>query len=144
MCWLSNKLKIKIAKKDITVWKVVHFDRNRGIYISPIAGYRYILDVINNVNIVFKVIHAHSIEGYEGFHSFSNKVYYRHFDNEVHIFKKRIFAEDKHVFNICGNPGFDCAIAKGRLPKGTTYAINKDGEIISSSIVIDNFIDLQP
>lgn len=143
MCWLSEKLKIKIAKKDVAVWKVVFFDRKRMIYISPIAGYRYILDVINNMNMVFKVINnSSSIGGYEGFHSFSNKVYYRHFDNKVHIFKKRIFAEDEHVFNIYGNLGFDFAIAKGRLPKGTKYAINKNGEIISSSIVIDNFIDL--
>lgn len=142
MCWLSKKLKIKIAKKDITVWKVVYFDIAREIYISPIAGYRYILDVINNVNMVFKVNHDFLIEGYEGFHSFSNKVYYRHFNNEVRIFKKHIFAQDKHIFNIGDNPGFDCAIAKGRLPKGTKYAINKNGEIISSGIVIDDFIDL--
>lgn len=143
MCWLSNKLKIRIAKKDIAVWKVVYFDRKRGIYISPIMDYRYILDVINTVDLVFKVINnSPLIGGYEGFHSFSNKVYYRHFDKKVHIFKKRIFGKEKHVFNIYGSPRFDLAIAKGRLPKGTKYAINKNGEIISSSIVIDNFIDL--
>lgn len=69
-------------------------------------------------------------------------MYFRYFDDKVHIYKKRIFAEDKHLFNIYGEMGFDFAIAKGRLPKGTKYAINKNGEIISSSIVIDYFIDL--
>lgn len=142
MCWLSNKLKIKIAKKDIVIWKVVQYDTIEGIYISPIKRYRYILDIIYNTSMVFRVNDYPGIGGYEGFHSFSNKVYFRHSDGKVHIYKKRIFAEDKHLFNIYGEIGFDFAIAKGRLPKGTKYAINKNGEIISSSIVIDYFIDL--
>ena len=142
MCWLSNKLKIKIAKKDIVIWKVVQYDTVKGIYVSPIKRYRYILDIIYNTSMVFRVNDYPGIGGYEGFHSFSNKVYFRYFDDKVHIYKKRIFAEDKHLFNIYGEIGFDFAIAKGRLPKGTKYAINKNGEIISSSIVIDYFIDL--
>lgn len=142
MCWLSNKLKIKIAKKDIVIWKVVQYDTVKGIYVSPIKRYRYILDIIYNTSMVFRVDDYPGIGGYEGFHSFSNKVYFRYFDDKVHIYKKRIFAEDKHLFNIYGEMGFDFAIAKGRLPKGTKYAINKNGEIISSSIVIDYFIDL--
>lgn len=142
MCWLSNKLKIKIAKKDIVIWKVVQYDTVKGIYVSPIKRYRYILDIIYNTSMVFRVNDYPGIGGCEGFHSFSNKVYFRYFDGKVHIYKKRIFAEDKHLFNIYGEMGFDFAIAKGRLPKGTKYAINKNGEIISSSIVIDYFIDL--
>lgn len=143
MCWLSNKLKLKIAKKDIAVWKVVLYDIKKGFYVSPIANYRYVLGVINNVEMIFKVDN-HLIGGYDGFHSFSNKVYYRYFDGNVNIFKKRIFTMDKYVFSIFYKHGFDFAIAKGRLPKGTKYAINKSGEIISSSIVIDDFIDLYP
>ena len=142
MCWLSNKLKIKTAKKDIAVWKIVLFDRRKGIYVSPIINYRYILGVIYKVEMIFKVNNYPLIGGHDGFHSFSNRVYYRYFNNKIHIFKKRIFAEEEHVFNISGNAGFNFAIAKGRLPKGTKYAINKNGEIISSSIVIDDFIDL--
>lgn len=141
MCWLSNKLKIKTAKKDIAVWKVVLYDIKRGFYVSPITNYRYVLGVINNVEMIFKV-NNHLIGGYDGFHSFSNKVYFRYSDDTVHIYKKCIFAEDKQVFNIYGETGFNFAIAKGRLPKGTKYAINKSGEIISSSIIIDEFINL--
>ena len=141
MCWMSNKLKIKTAKKDIAVWKVVLYDIRRGFYISPITNYRYVLGVINNVEMIFKVNNC-LIGGYDGFHSFSNKVYYRYFDGKVDIFKKRIFTIDKYVFSVFYKHGFDFAIAKGRLPKGTKYAINKSGEIISSNIVIDNFIDL--
>ena len=142
MCWLSNKLKLKIAKKDIAVWKVVQYDTIKGIYISPIRRYRYILDIIYNTSMVFRVNYYPEIEGYKGFHSFSNKVYFRYSDDKVHIYKKCIFAEDKQVFNIYGEIGFNFAIAKGRLPKGTKYAINKNGEIISSSIIIDEFINL--
>lgn len=143
MCWMSNKLKIKTAKKDIAVWKVVLYDIRRGFYVSPIANYRYVLGVINNVEMIFKV-NNDLIGGYDGFHSFSNKVYYCYFDVKVKIFKKRIFTMDKYVFSICYKHGFDFAIAKGRLPKGTKYAINKSGEIISSNIIIDEFINLQP
>lgn len=141
MCWMSNKLKIKTAKKDIAVWKVVLYDIKRGFYVSPIANYRYVLGVINNVEMIFKV-NNDLIGGYDGFHSFSNKVYYRYFDSNVSIFKKRIFTMDKYVFSICYKHGFDFAIAKGRLPSGTKYAINKNGEIISSNIIIDEFINL--
>lgn len=28
MCWKSKKLKIKTAKKDISVWKVVHANKD--------------------------------------------------------------------------------------------------------------------
>ena len=143
MCWMSNKLKIKTAKKDIAVWKVVLYDITKRFYVSPITNYRYVLGVINNVEMIFKV-NNYLIGGYDGFHSFSNKVYYRYFDGNVGIFKKRIFTIDKHVFSISYKRGFDLAIAKGRLPKGTKYAINKNGEIISSNIIIDEFINLQP
>ena len=143
MCWMSNKLKIKTAKKDIAVWKVVLYDITKGFYVSPITNYRYVLGVINNVEMIFKV-NNYLIGGYDGFHSFSNKLYYRYFDGNVGIFKKRIFTIDKYVFSISDKRGFDLAIAKGRLPKGTKYAINKNGEIISSNIIIDEFINLQP
>ena len=141
MCWMSNKLKIKTAKKDIAVWKVVLYDITKGFYVSPIANYRYVLGVINNVEMIFKV-NNYLIGGYDGFHSFSNKVYYRYFDGKVKIFKKRIFTRDKYVFSTFCKHGFNFAIAKGRLPKGTKYAINKVGEIISSNIIIDEFINL--
>lgn len=140
---MSNKLKIKTAKKDITVWKVVLYDIRRGFYVSPVTDYRYVLGVINNVEMIFKV-NNYLIGGYDGFHSFSNKVYYRYSDDKVSIFKKRTFTMDKYVFSVFYKRGFDFAIAKGRLPKGTKYAINKSGEIISSNIIIDEFIDLQP
>ena len=96
MCWLSNKLKIKTAKKDITVWKVVLYDITKGFYVSPIADYRYVLGIINNAEMIFKV-NNYLIGGYDGFHSFSNKVYYRYFDGNVNIFKKRIFTMDKCI-----------------------------------------------
>ena len=144
MCWMSNKLKIKTAKKDIAVWKVVLYDITKRFYVSPITNYRYVLGVINNVEMIFKVNNYPLIGGYDGFHSFSNKVYYRCLDGNVGIFKKRIFTIDKYVFSISDKRGCDLAIAKGRLPKGTKYAINKNGEIISSNIIIDEFINLQP
>lgn len=56
--------------------------------------------------------------------------------------KSVFFTMDKYVFSVFYKHGFNFAIAKGRLPKGTKYTINKSGEIISSNIIIDEFINL--
>ena len=82
------------------------------------------------------------IAGYEGFHSFSNKVYYKYSENSIHIYKKCIFAK-RFIYNMSGGGyNFLPAIAEGYLPKGTRYAVNEFGEVISNHIVINKFINL--
>ena len=89
MCWKSKKLKIKTAKRDIPIWKVVHFDNKNKIYISPIKGYHYIPGKYNFTKMTFQTsVHFNEITGYEGFHSFSNKVCYKNSGIDINIYKK--------------------------------------------------------
>lgn len=147
MCWVSEKLKIKTAKKDVAVWKVVFFDKIKRIHVSPFENYQYVTGLINRVDVTFQANdYNDNIRGYEGFHSFSSKVYYNYltdsYNGTVRAHKKCIFIKDRLICTFRGKENFSLAIARGRLPKGAKYATNKNGEIISSSIVIDNFIDL--
>ena len=143
MCWTSNKLKIKTAKKNIPIWKVVEFDNKRKIYISPFKYYQYSTGVVNHTQMIFKAFnYSCEINGYEGFHSFSNKLRYECSKGDISIYKKGIFTKEKYFFTYDADCNFSPVIAKGYLPKGTKYAINKIGEVISDCIVINEFIDL--
>ena len=143
MCWISNKLKIKTAKRNIPIWKVVEFDNKRKIYISPFKYYQYFPGTINTTQMIFRVFsYSYEINGYEGFHSFSNKLRYKYSKGDISVYKKGSFAKEKYFFTYDADCNFSPAIAKGYLPKGTKYAINKVGEVISDCIVINEFIDL--
>lgn len=142
MCWTSKNLKIKTAKRNIPIWKIVEFDNKRKVYTSPFRYYQYFPGMVNNTQMIFRTLdYSYEINGYEGFHSFSNKLRYKHSKGGINVYKKGIFTKEKRVFIYsarCNSP----AIAKGYLPKGTKYAINEVGEIISNCIVINEFINL--
>lgn len=142
MCWKSKNLKIKTAKRNIPIWKIVEFDNKRQIYISPFKHYQYVPSVINTTQMIFRALdYSYEVSGYEGFHSFSNKLYYKYFKGDISVYKRGIFTKENY-FTYNANCNFSAAIAKGYIPKGTRYAINKVGEIISNCIVINEFINL--
>ena len=144
MCWKSQNLKIKTAKRNIPIWKIVDFDNKRKVYISPFRYYQYFPGMVNTTQMTFRTFdYSYEINGYEGFHSFSNKLRYKYSKGNISVYKKGIFTK-KECFFTSYNEGciFSPAIAKGYLPKGTKYAINEVGEIISDCIVINEFIDL--
>lgn len=144
MCWTSKNLKIKTARKNIPIWKIVDFDNKRKVYTSPFKYYQYFPGTINTTQMIFRTFgYSHEINGYEGFHSFSNKLRYKYSNGNISVYKKGIFTK-KECFFTSYKVGciFLPAIAKGYLPKGTKYAINKVGEVISDCIVINEFIDL--
>lgn len=143
MCWKSKKLKIKTAKRDIPIWKVVQFDNQKRIYISPFKSYQYVPGVVNSTQMIFRTFdYSYEINGYNGFHSFSNKLCYKYSKGDIYICKKGIFTKEECYIFFNANCYFSKAIAKGYLPKGTKYAINKVGEVISDCIVINKFINL--
>lgn len=143
MCWTSKNLKIKTAKKDIPVWKIVEFDNKRKVYISPFRYYQYFPGMVNTTQMIFRTFdYSYEINGYEGFHSFSNKLRYKYSNGNISVYKKDIFTKEKYFFTYDSDFNFSPAIAKGYLPKGTKYAINKVREVISDCIVINEFIDL--
>lgn len=142
MCWVSDKLKIKIAKKDIPVWKIVYIDENSyktECYAIYHRDYYYLkgnvrhscMHFINNFNF---------ISGYEGFHSYSKTLKPIITKEYIRIIKKYLFGLRKEVIESW--PNKKCIkLAKFYIPKGSNYAIDKKGEIISDVIVFDDFID---
>lgn len=140
MCWKSQNLKIKTAKRNIPIWKIVDFDNKRKVYISPFRYYQYFPGMVNTTQMIFRTFdYSYEINGYEGFHSFSNKLKWEMEDNAIFIYKKKIFSNFKDYNYVVGQS--NKRIARFHIPKGYQYAENKAGEIISSAIVFDSFID---
>lgn len=142
MCWCCNKLKIKTSKKDIPVWKIV-----RGSIDSPDKCYSlymkfpYVKHMIEVTPIVFEVDEYNDIViGNKGFHSYSNKLKWEKDNTDIIVFRKKILFRPKNYI-ICIPDQCDIRIAKFYIPKGYKYAENKKGEIISSAIVFDGFIE---
>ena len=142
MCWRCDKLKIKRAKQDIPVWKIVTSLTDNScdnICKSLYAGHIYLKDKLEITPIEFEV-ERNGIIGNTGFHSYSNKLKWEMTDdNFILIYKKKIFSNFKNYINSVGQS--NARIARFRIPKGYQYAENRYGEIISSAIVFDGFID---
>ena len=142
MCWRCDKLKIKRAKQDIPVWKIVTSLTDNScdnICKSLYAGHIYLKDKLEITPIEFEV-ERNGIIGNTGFHSYSNKLKWEMTDdNFILIYKKKIFSNFKNYINSVGQS--NARIARFRIPKGYQYAENRYGEIISSAIVFDDFID---
>ena len=139
MCWTSNKLKIKTAKKDIPVWKIVtrsDYDMCNSLY----AKFSYVKSIINISSINFEPKrYSKTIIGSTGFHSYSNKLKWERDDNSIFIYKKKMFSNFKNYIDAACQS--NARIARFHIPKGYQYAENNNGEIISSAIVFDGFID---
>ena len=141
MCWYSKKLKIKTAKKDIPVWKIVTLPTDNScdnICKSLYARYTYLKDILVTNPIEFKV-KQNGIVGSIGFHSYSNKLKWERDNNFIFIYKKKMFSNFKNYIDATCQS--NARIARFHIPKGYQYAENKNGEIISSAIVFDSFID---
>ena len=139
MCWRCDKLKIKTAKKDIPVWKIVTTDNScDNICKSLYERYTYLKDILAANPIEFE-IKQNCIIGSIGFHSYSNKLKWERDDNSIFIYKKKIFSNFKNYVNAAIHS--NARIARFYIPKGCQYAENKNGEIISSAIIFDGFID---
>lgn len=143
MCWYSKKLKIKTAKKDIPVWKIVRSITDNSydnVCKSLYKKYTYFKGILVTTPIEFEV-KQNGIIGTIGVHSYSNKLKLeRSNDNStLFVYKKKIFSNFKDYIIAIGSS--NTRIARFHIPKGHQYAENKNGEIISSAIIFDNFID---
>lgn len=138
MCWYSEKLKIKTAKKDIPVWKIVTplINNSSKECLSLYKGFMYLKDTLVITPIEFRV-KQNVIIGTIGLHSYSNKLKLKIENNAIFIYKKKIFSNFKDYIT-CQS---DARIARFHIPRGYQYAENERGEIISSAIVFDGFID---
>lgn len=140
MCWYSEKLKIKRAKKDIPVWKIVKCSSDSSDKcISLYTKFSYVKSIIETSSINFELRRCDkTIIGSTGFHSYSNKLKWEMDNGSIYVYKKRIFSNFKDYIIAIGSSN---RIARFHIPKGHQYAENKNGEIISSAIVFDNFIN---
>ena len=141
MCWYSEKLKIKTAKKDIPVWKIVRSITDNSydnICKSLYKKYTYFKGILVTAPIEFEV-KWNGIIGTIGIHSYSNKLKWEMDNGSIYVYKKRIFSNFKDYIIAIGSS--NTRIARFHIPKGYQYAENKNGEIISSAIVFDGFID---
>ena len=146
MCWESKKLKIKTAKKDIPVWKIVHADKDiNGRYTNKCHSFykffEYILKVRNTTQMSFSVLNTENkFIGNNGFHSYSNKVKYTiNKNNVISVYLHKLFFDYDISYYYRGNT----TIAKCHIPKGSKYAINELEEIISNDIVLDEFVEIK-
>ena len=146
MCWESKKLKIKTAKKDIPVWKIVHADKDiNGKYTNICRSFykffEYTLKVGNTTQMSFDVINAkNTFVGNNGFHSYSNKVKYTINENNIiSVYLNKLFSD----YTICYYYRGNTTIAKCHIPKGSKYAINEFEEIISNDIILDEFVEIK-
>lgn len=143
MCWKSSKLKIKTAKKDIPVWKIVKCSSDSSDEcLSLYAKFSYVKSIIETSSMNFELRRCDkTIIGSTGFHSYSNKLKLeKSNDNSIlFVYKKRIFSNLKDYIIAVGSS--NARIARFYIPKGYQYAENKNGEIISSAIVFDKFIE---
>ena len=140
MCWYSKKLKIKRAKKDIPVWKIVRSNTDNSydnVCKSLYKKYTYFKGILVTTPIEFEV-KRNGIIGTMGLHSYSNKLKWEMDNGSIYVYKKRIFSNFKDYIIAIDSSN---RIARFHIPKGYQYAENKNGEIISSAIVFDNFID---
>ena len=141
MCWYSEKLKIKTAKKDIPVWKIVRSITDNSydnICKSLYKKYTYFKGILVTTPIEFEV-RLNGIIGTIGVHSYSNKLKWEMDNGSIYVYKKRIFSNFKDYIIAIGSS--NTRIARFHIPKGYQYAENKNGEIISFAIVFDNFIE---
>lgn len=142
MCWYCDKLKIKTAKKDIPVWKIVRrsIDSPDKCY-SLYYKFPYVKHIIDVTSIEFEVDECEGmVRGNKGFHSYSNKLKCERDNTDIIVFRKKILFRPKNYITSVADK-WDIRIAKFYIPKGYKYAENKKGEIISSAIVFDSFID---
>ena len=141
MCWYCDKLKIKTAKKDIPVWKIVIplIDNSSNVCRSLYARFIYLKDTLVITPIKFEV-RQNGIIGNIGFHSYSYKLDWEKSAIAISVFRKKTLFKPQQIYTIDIGQ-LDAKIVRFHIPKGYKYAKNKDGEIISSAIVFDNFID---
>lgn len=142
MCWITNKkIKIKKAKTDLTVFKIVNVIQGLVTqYESYYYGGTYVKDMTYDGKII---IEHHIYENYsnarvdEAFHSyFLTENHIKTEDNEANKF---ISIGKKSLID-CYKCYQNTAIVKCTIPKGSHFMINERGEIVSEKIALHNCI----
>lgn len=139
MCWieLQENVNIQIADKDIEVYKVV-FEANKQSCKSCVKSFIYEANTIYKIpyiqmideRIVYGTPNVIRVE--KAYHSYTKLQYtLKKVDKESTIYKGIIVG--RHLMSIkIDNPYY---VATFIIPKGSQYAVNWSGEIISNQII---------
>ena len=147
MCWTGKTTDKKVAGENLTVYKILFImtGESKGIIsFSPFYGMGYEKNKVYERSITPRVFSDYSFgcQIDEGFHCYDGDCIVKECterpddlvvitkDSYRHIFSGPTLLRDKGLM-----AAFKCVI-----PKGTTYYINKDGEIVSEKIEIINRI----
>ena len=122
MCWINDFDKISIAEEDITCYKVFrkgYFKKDSNGNVIKIASYfRFYTYYINKLCRTIKI--RIQYDKYKKVY-FINEGYHSYIDQAVAKYKIK---------------NSDTFILKCIIPKGTKYAENRDGELVSSTMII--------
>lgn len=142
MCWIENieNLDIKISDKDIEVYKVV-LEADKQSCVSCFRGFVYeanelykmlSVNVITNVRSSFFLSNVICVE--KAYHSYT-KVQHtlKRIEEKNYPYKYKGLIVGNHLTSMrFDNPYY---VATFIIPKGSQYAINWKGEIISNQII---------
>ena len=136
MCWAERleNVNIQIADKDIEVYKVVYKADKKSCK-SCVRGFMYEANTLYkmpSVQISFDGLNIICIE--KAYHSYT-KIQYtfsRIYEKDSIYTGKRIIFGNQLTAIILDNPYY---VATFVIPKGSQYAINWKGEIVSNQII---------
>lgn len=139
MCWieLQENVNIQITDKDIEVYKVV-FEANKQSCKSGVKGFMYEANTIYKMPYI-QMIYERIVYGTpniirveKAYHSYTKLQYtLKKVDKDSTIYKGIIVG--RHLMSMkIDNPYY---VATFIIPKGSQYAVNWSGEIISNQII---------
>lgn len=143
MCWIENieNLDIQIADKDIEVYKVV-LEADKQLCISCVQGFIYEANTLYKmpsvqmgktyISVIYRISNIVYIE--KAYHSYT-KVQHtlKRFNKEDYPYKYKGLIVGNQIVAIKFDNSY--YIATFIIPKGSQYAINWKGEIISNQIM---------
>lgn len=153
MCWYcTGEIRKKTARKNIPVFKVMNDQSKnqdiRNIVTSIYQKFEYVLgkqyelpeiDVKSNTHRGMKTFSI-----YEGFHSYNQDKCRYEFANDRTFYIKSSLSSTQNPYNFRLIDRFSflvpVCVVNGYIPKGSTYYENKDGEIVSNRIVLENVV----
>ena len=139
MCWteIRNNINVQIADKDFKVYKIV-LDANKQSCTSIVKGFIYTVNTLYAIpTIESKVIDPYcgkikiekAYHSYTGIHFICDSSYRIH--SRATRCKDLLFGK-RRVCIPFENDGY---IATFIIPKGSTYIINTNGEVVSDKII---------
>ena len=159
MCW-SGKIKDKrIASRNIIVYKMLRkmIKNGKTFYQAPVMtyfyglGHKYCMGKINPVEIPAS-FDINSIEINEGYHCYAGHVLVNadKLSNSIFIYSGDDYTKLIGGFSINSrlliSPAFSqyggTVLVKCTIPKGVTYYMNGDGEIVTDTIIIEEELEI--